>query len=287
MMEYRQHSEFAQPAIDIYYALRRLRRIVGKQFFGTSGTAGRFLRIRRDDIFLVSYPRSGNTWLRFLLGELIHGVEIDFDNMELYIPDIYRNTHATLEAMDGPRYLKSHEPFDKRYPKVIYLVRDPRAVCISYYKWMRKFRKFNGTFEEFFKRYLLKSDLPYGRWDDHVLRWIHSKRNEEIKIVRFEELRNMPDEVLSDILDFMGINRTSDMIRQAVEKNSIECMRKKEKRISPKNAFFNNTDKNMSFVGKGQCTSWDGRLTEEQVRTIDSAFWPAMKLMGYSGEKMA
>ena len=30
--------------------------------------AGRGLTIFPDDIFLVSYPRSGNTWARFLLG---------------------------------------------------------------------------------------------------------------------------------------------------------------------------------------------------------------------------
>ena len=38
----------------------------------------RKLRVERDitifpdDVFLTSYPRSGNTWTRFLVGNLVH-----------------------------------------------------------------------------------------------------------------------------------------------------------------------------------------------------------------------
>ena len=53
--------------------------------------------------------------------------------MEYIIPDIYKNTEKDLKVIKRPRVLKSHEYYDPRQKKLIYLVRDPRDVVISYY----------------------------------------------------------------------------------------------------------------------------------------------------------
>ena len=77
------------------------------------GSAGRGLTIRDDDIFIVSYPKSGNTWTRFLLGNLCYkDGTISFANIENKVPDIYKNTNRALLRLAGPRLLKSHEYFD-------------------------------------------------------------------------------------------------------------------------------------------------------------------------------
>src|ERR1700719_1787779 len=74
--------------------------------------AGRGLTVFPDDIFLVSYPRSGNTWTRFLLGNLIHqGEPVTFSNVESRIPEIYFNRDRVLRHLSRPRVLKSHECF--------------------------------------------------------------------------------------------------------------------------------------------------------------------------------
>src|SRR5207253_5494584 len=98
--------------------------------------AGRALTIYPDDVFLVSYPRSGNTWTRFLIGNLLSINEpVNFANIESKIPEIYNNPNRKLRRLPRPRIIKSHEVFDPRYKKVIYIVRDPRDVAVSYYHW--------------------------------------------------------------------------------------------------------------------------------------------------------
>src|SRR6266511_1501639 len=62
-----------------------------------------------DDIMLVSYPRSGNTWLRFLIGNLISREPVRFANIERIIPDIYHHSDRELRKLPRPRFLKSHE----------------------------------------------------------------------------------------------------------------------------------------------------------------------------------
>ena len=82
--------------------------------------AGRGATVYPDDVFLVSYPRSGNTWTRFLLGNLISQNEpVTFSNIESRIPEIYFNPDRVLRALPRPRMLKSHECFQPQYPDVI------------------------------------------------------------------------------------------------------------------------------------------------------------------------
>src|SRR5579859_8166001 len=120
-------------------AIKRLAaysRVVTKRQF-----AGRGLTVYADDTFLVSFPRSGNTWTRFLVCNLVNpDSPVDFAHLESRIPEIYDTTDRDLRAFTRPRIIKSHECFDPRYRKIIYIVRDPRDVVISYYEFQLKRR---------------------------------------------------------------------------------------------------------------------------------------------------
>src|SRR5437016_13287787 len=97
-----------------------------------SQPAGRNLTVFDDDVFIVSYPRSGNTWTRFLIGNLLYQDDpVTFSNIERRIPEIYFNPDHVLRRLSRPRILKSHECFQPRYKRIIYIVRDPRDVCVS------------------------------------------------------------------------------------------------------------------------------------------------------------
>src|SRR5438874_11952371 len=98
------------------------------------------IRIRPDDTFIVSYPRSGNTWIRFLIANLLHPeIEVGFANIDTFVPDTAALSSRALKRTPRPRVLKSHQYFDHRYPKVIYIVRDARDVALSYYQFHRKY----------------------------------------------------------------------------------------------------------------------------------------------------
>ena len=81
---------------------------------------GRNLAVFPGDVFIVSYPKSGNTWTRFLVANLLHPEEpANFANINRIIPDPEALSKRELERMPRPRYIKIHQYFDPRYKKII------------------------------------------------------------------------------------------------------------------------------------------------------------------------
>src|SRR5437870_10262199 len=114
---------------------------IAKYALGTD-IAGRNLAVYPDNTFIVSYPRSGNTWTRFLVANLLHpGEPATFLNIERWVPDSEAQSSRYLKRIPRPRVIKSHQYFDHRFKKVVYIVRDPRDVALSYYDFHRKYRQ--------------------------------------------------------------------------------------------------------------------------------------------------
>src|ERR1700736_5647469 len=145
--------------------------------------AARALTVYPDDTFLVSFPRSGNTWTRFLVCNLINADNpVTFAGLESRIPEIYDVPDRVLRAFPRPRIVKSHECFDPRYKKVIYIVRDPRDVAVSNYHWELKLRSVKEGYpiEDFVPRWMAPEFWPrIGSWGDHVGSWLATRQGKE------------------------------------------------------------------------------------------------------------
>lgn len=186
---------------------------------------GRGLEVRPDDTFIVSYPRSGNTWLRFLVANLFHPEAlVDYSNIERLVPDIYVTSEVSLRAMLGPRVLKSHEAFDPRYRKVIYAIRDPREVIASQYVTLRRVRGdlVEGTIEGFVERQIAgEFDAWFGSWSANVNSWVHhDKADIEFLLVRYEHLVGNAVATAASIASFLGLERSEKELRDAVANSS-------------------------------------------------------------------
>jgi hypothetical protein len=100
---------------------------VASYLLGTD-VGGHNFKVFPDDTFIASFPRSGNTWTRFLIANLMHtDRQVTFANIESMIPDSTALSSRAMKRVPRPRLVKTHEYFDPRYPKVIYLVREPQG----------------------------------------------------------------------------------------------------------------------------------------------------------------
>jgi hypothetical protein len=252
----------------------------------------RKLRIERDitifpdDVFLTSYPRSGNTWTRFLIGNLIHSdEEVTFLSVERLVPDMYKHSDRVLRGLPRPRTVKSHECFDPRYRKVIYIVRDPRDVAVSNYHWELKLRsvKEGYSIEEFVPRWMAPDFWPrIGSWGDHVGSWLATRQGKEgFLLLRYEDLKENSERELARVAEFLGIQASSERVKRAVELSSAENMRKIERKESGKWVATTLTRQDKPFVRNATSGGWKSVLPEKTVAYIETHWGHLMNDLGY------
>ena len=249
--------------------------------------AGRGLTVFPDDVFLVSYGRSGSTWARFLIGNLVSAEEpVTFLNVESHIPDIYMFPDRVLRRLPRPRTLKSHEPFDPRYKKIIYIVRDPRDLAVSLYHYDLKRGGLPEGYpmDEFVQLFVAGSEkiISWGPWGDQVISWIATRGGREgFLLIRYEDLIEDPQRELGKISALLRVDGSEEKRARAVELSSIGRMKKLEKEQSRQWAETKNTRQDKTFVRSGRAGEWRSALSQESVGAIESAFGPIMLSLGY------
>jgi hypothetical protein len=259
-------------------------KVVARYLLGID-VAGRNFMVCPDDTFLVSYPRSGNTWTRFLIGSLLHpNLQVTFNNIDSLIPDAGAVSSRALKRTPRPRLIKSHEYFDPRYPKVIYLVRDPRDVALSLHNFMRKGRFITDSYplERWVSEWFLPGNLHNVSWGEHVATWLATRMNHPgFLLIRYEDLRQDPASELRRIATFLGAPANPQDLAQAIEKSAANRMRELEKAEHEQWRTTKGRRTDIPFVGEAVTGGWRQKLPQASVALIESRWGHLMTTLGY------
>lgn len=230
-----------------------------------------------DDVLLASYPRSGSTWLRFLLFECVTGASADFSSV-----DSYGSWKGPGVFPGGGRLISTHERYCDIDRKVIYLARDPRSIIMSEYRLRQRQGTAEGSFDAFVPSFVKGKGSPFGSWDKHVDFWMSSlpARRGHLHLVKYEELRTSPEERVADIVRFLGLHVDASAIVKAIENNTLDRMRSKEDQAPPQK-FKRARSRDVRFVNQGLTQSWKQDLTPHQIGLIEERMGAALTAMGY------
>jgi sulfotransferase family protein len=234
------------------------------------------------DALIVSYPRSGTTWLRFVLAECLTGRSSEFDPDTHPVQYVGRHRRAPGILPDGGRLIYSHETLAVGDRRIVYIVRDPRAVALSEYRWLQRRRLAPSTMDAFVRRFVQGRSNPWGSWGDHVRAWTASEAatGGNLTLVRFEALREDTERVVSDLVRSLGAVVDHVRIADAVRNNALEEMQAKERR-APDRAFAKRVRRDVPFVKAGAVADWSEELSPEHRKMIEAAFADPMRAMGY------
>lgn len=258
-------------------------KFIASYLLGTD-IAGRNLRVFPDDTFIASYPRSGNTWTRFLIANLMYPDRpVTFANIETFIPDATALSSRQLKRVPRPRLIKTHEYYEPRYRKVIYLVRDPRDVVLSLYNFRRKYRSVDDSYP--IERYVAERFLPGDMdvsWGEHVGSWLGTRMNHPgFLLVRYEDLLQDPLRELGRLASFLGVGGSAETLAQAVERSSANRLRQLESVEHEAWVTTKGKRADVPFIAEAIAGAWKQKLPEPSVALIESSWGHLMNHLGY------
>jgi hypothetical protein len=169
------------------------------------------LRTRRRRVYLVSYPRSGNTLARryfaILQGRAQHSVYAG----DVVIP----MGPAVTDSLDNVDIIKSHQ-FPDDDAATIYLVRDGRNATLSFLYMTFLFGGHMFSELSQVSDAIRQLDTTEGSWADHVAQAHQQSERRSTLFVRYEDLISEPAASLMRMARFMNAEISAEDARACV-----------------------------------------------------------------------
>jgi hypothetical protein len=263
-------------------------------------------------VWLASYPKSGNTWVRAFLHNYIvnaatpHSINslVDFSVAEcaaaffgpnaagLSTQEVQRLRPAVHEQLtrlhDDLVFVKTHNAHLAMHgiplctpaytAGAVYIVRDPRDVALSYAAFARK------NVDEIigFMESKGASNAPdgvqvfelLGSWSEHALSWVAAPKR---LLVRYEDLLTEPARYFARIIKFLGTGALDTArLERAIDFSSFGTLAAQEA-----SAGYRAGGGAKNFFRTGKSGQWRERLTAAQVKRIETAHGAVMQKFGY------
>ena len=254
---------------------KAIRRTVGR---------ARFMRsVRASDTFVVTFPKSGTTWVSYLLA-LVRAdratgdrCELSLNDSILWVPGVndeyFRGGRLPDEPhLQDPRVFRVHAPYDAGLPRVVYIVRDPRDAMVSYYYHNRRGKaEFDTSIDEYVEG---NATWPCD-WGEHAGGWSAQADRENVLLMRYEDLKARTFESFRTILDFCRLELTDDELVDYIERSSFEKMQRAEEPVGVRSA------RDIRFIRKGVAGDWRSELSPESAQLIVRRYEGLMASLGY------
>lgn len=235
------------------------------------------------DALLVSFPKSGRTWLRYVLAHYFaSGFEkgsaaLNLHDMFAFIPNFDLDPARGIPAFRSqvpagkiPMVLVSHEVNWLLLPKqlpVIFMVRDPRDVLVSaYFHTTRHKSSFSGSLDSFIDD--RQRGLPLII--SYLNRWSRKLQGRPYHVLSYERMSADPVSEVSALLDFIGCEIDHQRLMAAIEAGQFERMRKMEVVEGLPGHEYDRKDGESLRMRKGQVGGFRSYLSSAQISRVEA-----------------
>jgi len=211
----------------------------------------------------VSFPKSGRTWIRYILVqlELEPSIRFHHDNFE------YNDGTCPPHNFDIASRLKEYASVNK----LVYLQRDPRDVIVSLYHQVtgrfKDFYGYQGNISEFI------ADDYFGAHNLHRFRemWNEICFCQQYLVISYEDCHRDMFQVIRMLVDYYDFNVDSQNIIQAIENaqfNRMKELEQSEKFPYPWLRPRNGSPK----VRAGKVGGFQDQLSKADISYLNSVF---------------
>ncbi len=267
-------------------------------------------------VWLASYPKSGNTWVRYVLHVLMGSQSANLNRLgtssvgdasvDWYRPllrrpleessdeDVARVRPYAIRRMaasqPGLVFVKTHNALVAHAgnPMIdtaltsgaIYIVRNPLDVAISLAGFLSK--TLDEAVDEITRAGAVMPSSDrfayqyFGSWSEHVESWTRRPMR-QLHVMRYEDMLEKPHETFAALARFLLLRAAPGEIDAAITAASFDKLRKEEEEAG----FAEKPDSAERFFREGKAGQWKTRLSPAQIDRIVGAFEPQMARFGY------
>lgn len=165
-----------------------------------------------DDIFVVTYPKCGTTWMQNVVLNILRRAEPLDKPQDFFLASPFLDQLGAEDSermMIRPGAYKTHLPFGKvpwsDDAKYIYVARNPKDCCVSFYhhkKQLPGYQFSEATFGEFFEQFIA-GELEFGDYFAHLTGWYNQRHKSNILFVAYEEMKGDLKNAVLRVADFI------------------------------------------------------------------------------------
>lgn len=235
----------------------------------------RHQRMPKQNFIISGFPKSGSTYLRFLVYSYLSQEAPCYELMEKTIPYVGSQLSPTIMNYS---LFKTHEKPSQRYCSGVHLVRDGRAVAWSLYRAALRREQTTLCFPEFLRRFTEGKIGGYGSWQDHTLEW-HSftESNQNWLVIHYETLVSNPQAVLRQVLNALGMPEDPQRSEVAISECSVEKIRAAELSAPMFRKVLRNGK--APIVGDGLKKPWSAAYSEEDLELFEERAGKALRMI--------
>ncbi|XP_057618487.1 amine sulfotransferase-like [Chionomys nivalis] len=246
--------------------------------------------IRDDDVFIVTYPKSGTVWTQQILSLIyFDGHRNNTENIQIAerAPFFeYKSPNVDFAKMPSPRIFCTHLPyylvpkvFKNKKVKILYIYRNPKDVLTSYFHYSNLVILFEASNSvETFMQAFLDGRVLGSNWFDHIRGWYEHRNDFNIMFLSYEDMKKDLRGSVLKICSFLEKELSKEdmeaVVRQATFQNMKSDPRANYDDIKKEIGTRNNEG---TFLRKGTIGDWKHHLTVDQNERFDRIFNRNMK----------
>ncbi|KOC59245.1 Sulfotransferase 4A1 [Habropoda laboriosa] len=263
--------------------------------------------VRDDDVWVCSFPKTGTTWTQEMiwciandldfegakvrLAErfpfLEYSVLFDYTTIlprypEMKLPQLVLDSVEYTKNRASPRFIKTHLPFTllprqlrtgEKKPKIVYVARNPKDTCVSYYYHCRLMEGYRGDFNNFSRLFLgeKRSFAPY--WD-HVLDFWNRRTDSNVLFLKYEDMKANLSTVIEKSSAFFSKIMSSDETKALTQHLSFANMKSNPAVNYEDHIKMNRQMKSINvdgeFIRSGKVDQWREEMSESVIERFDN-----------------